>query len=304
VEHGTTRIDSTPIDHSSCVLMTDKHYIIYTDESDKKGRFYSNFFGGVLLSASDREPISFELDRVKAELGLLHELKWQFVDQSCVDRYIKFIQVYFAYIAASRLKVRVMFTQNMRVPINLEQRHHDDQYFLLYYQFLKHSFGLKHCDHGPMQNVFFSILPDKIPDTKDRFERFKDYLCRIPSSRSMRETHVYIPRASIGDVDSAKHVILQGLDIILGAMCSRLNEKLQEKPAGKSRRGKRTLAKEKLYKAINVEIRKIYPNFNVGVGTACHYGPSDRWTQPYRHWLFMPTSHKIDRSLGKNATPE
>lgn len=114
---------------------------------------------------------------------------------------------------------------------------------------------------------------------------------------------IYIPRSGIADVDSKEHVILQGLDLILGAMCSKLNNKLLTIPPGKHRRGKRTVAKEGLYKAINVEIRKIYPNFNVGVGTACHYGPSDRWTHPYRHWLFMPTSHVIDRSLGKRAAP-
>lgn len=283
--------------------MPDKHYIIYADESDKKGRFYSNFFGGVLLATSDREQISLELDAAKVELGLLHEVKWQYVDQSCVDRYIEFIRKYFTYVAASRLKIRVMFTQNLRVPTNLMQRHHDDQYFLLYYQFIKHAFGLRYCDHGPMQHVFVSILADKIPDTHERVERFKDYLCRIPSSRLLKDTHVYIPRPGIADVDSKGHVILQGLDLILGSMCSRLNDKLKAIPDGKKRRGKRTVAKEALYKAINAEIRGIYPNFNVGVGTACHYGPSDRWTHPYRHWLFMPTSHVIDRRLGKRAAP-
>ena len=283
--------------------MSDKHYIIYADESDKKGRFYSNFFGGVLLAASDQQRISRELDVKKHELGLNHEVKWQYVDQTCFERYIQFAKFYFTYVAASRLKVRIMFTQNMRVPKNLVQRHKDDQYFLLYYQFIKHAFGLRYADFGIDQDVFVSILPDKIPDTKERVDRFKDYLCRIPSSAAYRNTGVYIPRTGIADVDSKEHVILQGLDLILGAMCSRLNEKLKAKPPGKHRRGKRTVAKEQLYKAINKEIRTIYPNFNIGVGTACHYGPSDRWTQPYRHWLFMPASYEIDHALGKKAAP-
>lgn len=284
--------------------MRDKHYIIYADESDKKGRFFSNFFGGVLLAADERQQISDELNALKASLGLNHEVKWQNVDQSCVDRYIEFVRTYFTYVASSRLKVRIMFTQNMRVPTSLIKRHYDDQYFLLYYQFIKHAFGLKYSDHNPYQAVFVSILPDKIPDTAARVQRFKDYLCRIPGSAYFRGANIYIPRSSIADVDSKDHVILQGLDLILGSMSSRLNEKLQEKKHNSRRRGKRTLAKEKLYKFINQEIRKIYPNFNVGVGTACHYGPSDRWTQPYRHWLFMPNGYVLDRSLGKRATPE
>ncbi|WP_188823986.1 DUF3800 domain-containing protein [Novosphingobium indicum] len=283
--------------------MSDKHYIIYADESDKKGDYFSNFFGGVILAASDQKKISDELNIEKLRLGLNHEVKWQNVDASNWDRYAEFIRLYFSFVAASRLKVRVMFTQNMRVPQNLEQRHRDDQYFLLYYQFIKHAFGLLYADFGPDQEVFVSILPDKIPDTKEKVERFKDYLCRIPSSARFRHTKLYIPRSGIGDVDSKEHVILQGLDLILGSMCSRLNEKLTAKPPGKKVRGKRTRAKEKLYKVINKEIRSIYPGFNVGVGTACHYGPSDRWTHPYRHWLFMPTNYEMDRALGKKAAP-
>lgn len=283
--------------------MVDKHYIIYADESDKRGRYFSNFFGGVLLAAEERERISDELQNKKNELGLLHELKWQNVDATCVDRYIEFVRTYFTYIASSRLKVRIMFTQNMRIPVGLMERHHDLQYFLLYYQFIKHAFGLKFADHNPYQAVFVSVLPDKIPDTKDRVDKFKDYLCRIPGSSYMRGANLYIPRSSIADVDSERHVILQGLDIILGSMCSKLNGKLKDIPAGKRRRGKRTVAKEKLYREINAEIRKIYPNFNVGVSTGCHYGPSDRWTHPYRHWLFTPKGHVMDRSLGKKAAP-
>lgn len=284
--------------------MYDKHYIIYADESDKKGRFYSNFFGGVLLSASDRQTIGNVLDAKKLELGIAHEVKWQNVDESCIERYAEFIRLYFTFVAASRLKVRIMFTQNMRVPKNLLKRHHDDQYFLLYYQFIKHAFGLKHCDHGPEQSVAVAVLPDKIPDKPEKVEKFKDYLCRIPSSAFMRDTNVFIPRQSIADVDSKEHVILQGLDLILGSMCFRLNDKHKEIPKGKKRRGKRTRAKERLYKIINKEIRSIYPHFNIGVSTGCHYGPSDRWTHPYRHWLFMPAKHEINLNLGKKAAPE
>ncbi|MFN3497072.1 MAG: hypothetical protein ACK40A_01585 [Pannonibacter indicus] len=284
--------------------MAKHNYIIYADESDRKGRFCSNFFGGVILRASDQQRISAALNEKKEDLGISREVKWQFVDSSNVDRYIDFIKMYFDYISSSQLKVRVMFTQNIHVPYGLERRHYDDQYFLLYYQFIKHAFGIKHCNPTGEDEVTFKILVDKIPDKADKFEKFKDYLCRIPNSRLLRFCNLKIPREDIADVDSDKHVILQGLDLILGAMCSKLNKKLNEKPVGKRVRGKRTVAKEKLYKEINKNIRAIYPNFNVGVGTACANGPSDRWVHQYRHWLFMPSRHVLDRSLGKRATPE
>lgn len=281
--------------------MAKRHYIIYADESDKKGKYYSNFFGGALLAASDREAISTSLNEAKAELGLRKELKWQYVDAACVDRYIAFIDAYFDYIRTSRLKIRIMFTQNINVVSNLSRRHYEDQYFLLYYQFIKHAFGIRYCNPNSLDRVFFSILPDKIPEAADRKERFKSYLSRIPDSSYLRGCNLNIRRSDIADVDSEKHVILQGLDIILGSMNSRLNDKLKEKPAGKRFRGRRTRAKEKLYKEINRRIREIYPNFNIGVSTGTPNGHADRWLHPYRHWNFMPRNHTIDRSLGKRA---
>lgn len=283
--------------------MPKKNYIIYADESDKKGRYYSNFFGGVLLSASDQQLISSLLNEKKAALGLQREVKWQYVDAACTDRYAEFIKYYFEFVATSRLKVRIMFTQNMHVPVGLQRRHYEEQYFLLYYQFIKHAFGLVHCNPNALDRVHFTILPDRIPETPEKASRFKDYLSRIPNSRLLRNKNIYIPRGDIADVDSAGHVILQGLDLILGSMNSRLNEKLQDKPDGARLRGKRTRAREKLYKEINRQIRSIYPNFNVGVSTGLRTGYSDRWHHPYRHWNFTPANYTIDRSMGKRATP-
>jgi len=104
-------------------------------------------------------------------------------------------------------------------------------------------------------------------------------------------------------VDPKKHVILQGLDVVLGSMSAKLNERLKEKPEGQRIRGKRTLAKDRLSKAINREIRTLYPGFNVGVSTGQPNGKSDLWTHPYRHWLFKPKSYTVDKNLGKKKTP-
>ncbi len=154
--------------------MATRYYIIYADESDKKGQYFSNFFGGVLLKASDREAISDALMAKKFELGLERELKWQYVDAACVDRYIEFVQTYFEFVATGRLKTRIMFTQNMMVPNNLDRRHHDDQYFLLYYQFIKHAFGIAYCNPNALDRVYFAVFPDKIPEAPGQLERFKD----------------------------------------------------------------------------------------------------------------------------------
>ena len=46
--------------------MAKHRYIIYADESDRKGKYFSNFFGGALVRTSDRETISAILNDKKA----------------------------------------------------------------------------------------------------------------------------------------------------------------------------------------------------------------------------------------------
>lgn len=283
--------------------MAKHRYLIYADESDKKGAFYSNFFGGVLLAASDREEIIKLLDEKKTDLGLRSELKWQYVDAENTDRYAEFIRAYFTLIANQRLRVRIMFTQNRYAPTNLSSEQQKNSYFLLYYQFIKHAFGIAHNDHDPSDQVNFSVLFDKIPDSAKKANLFKDFIHGIEKTRGLRRRPIFLPREDIGEVDSSRHTILQGLDVILGSMCFRLNDKHLIKPPGSRIRGKRTRAKEKLYKTINAEIRVLYPNFNVGATTGKPNGRGDIWSHPYRHWLFIPKNYQVDTFMRKGATP-
>jgi len=77
-------------------------------------------------------------------------------------------------------------------------------------------------------------------------------------------------------------------------MAFRLNDKHKAKIPGTRRRGKRTKAKEKLYKAISQEVRGIYPGFNIGMTTGRRGGPGDMWKHLYRHWLFKPREFEYD----------
>ncbi|RIJ24003.1 hypothetical protein D1224_07090 [Henriciella barbarensis] len=281
--------------------MAKRHYIIYSDESDKKGKYYSNFFGGVLLKAEDREEIDALLNEKKIELNLNREIKWDRVTANYLEKYKEFISFYFSFVATSRLRVRLMFTQNIHVPKGLSKEQVEERYLRLYYQFYKHAFGIKYCNPNSLDRVYFHIFPDQIPENGEKIRAFKSRVSSIPEAYDMRGINVTIPVRHINDIDSSEHVILQGLDIILGSVCAQLNGKLYVKPDGSRRRGKRTVAKEKLYRHINTEIRQIRPGFNVGVNTGTNLGPRDRWTDPYRHWLFKANDHAVDLTLAKRG---
>lgn len=273
-------------------------YIIYCDESDGKGRFFSNFYGGALVRKEDFNLIEKELSQKKQDLGLANELKWSRVSHQYLDKYVEFISIFFDFVQDEKIKVRIMFTQNRYVPTGLSRDKVKNSYFLLYYQFLKHAFGLiySNVSGDPIQ---IQLNLDQIPDTREKTATFKNYLLGLNKSPGFRDAKIQLSADRISEIDSSKHVIAQGLDIVLGAMAFRLNDKHLEKPLNQKRRGKKTIAKEKLYKYINSRIRTIYPGFNIGVSTGTQGGIEDRWRHPYRHWLFVPSDHSIDPTKTK-----
>jgi len=192
-----------------------------------------------------------------------------------------------------------MFTQNMYRPTKLTAEQLDLGYFLLYYQMIKHAFGIQYCNPNALDRVYFELLLDEVPHSREKFSVFRDKLASISATKNFEGRNVSIPVEAIAQIDSKTHSILQGLDIILGAMHFRLNDLHLAKPEGSRRRGKRTIAKERLYKAINKRVRGIYPNFNVGTSTGTTLGAVDRWNHPYRHWRLVPRDHQRDDTAVK-----
>lgn len=278
--------------------MAKRQYIIYCDESAKKGPFFSNFYGGALIRAQDRQAIERSLSDKKEELNLSSELKWTKVSGNYLEKYLEFMELYFDFVKSGRIKVRIMFTQNMYRPV-LNEQQLDLGYFLLYYQMIKHAFGIRYSNPNQLDRVYFSLFLDDLPDTREKCGAFKEVISQIPSTQAFRGLGIFIPKTDIAEVKSHDHAILQGLDIILGSMHFRLNDLHKAKPEGSNRRGKRTIAKEKLYKAINSHIREIYPNFNIGTSTGQADGLRDRWRHPYRHWRFRPGEFTLDTNAVK-----
>ena len=275
-------------------------YIIYCDESDDKGRFYSNFYGGALIESSRREAIEAELQAVKDDLQINNgEMKWQRVTENYADKYIVFVNAIFDIIARGDMKIRIMFTQNRHRPI-LDDYMIGRDYFMLYYQFIKHAFGLQYAvPDGDTASA--QLLLDDVPHHPDKFRQFKEYLSGLSTFPKWSAVGMSIRFEDITDVDSKKHNILQALDVILGGMQSRLNEKHTKPQPPARRRSKRAKAKERVYATIRTRIQEIYPNFNVGVNTATPEGPHQRFSHPYRHWLFVPTNAILDPTRTKRS---
>lgn len=278
--------------------MHDKEYLIFCDESDTSGAFYSNFYGGVLVGSAHYDRITARLNVVKERLHLHGEVKWSKVSEPYLSKYQELIKIFFHEVRKGHLRVRIMFRQNIHQPVGLTEDQIEGAFFRLYYQFIKHAFGLMYrpAASSPAKlRLFF----DEFPDTKEAAAQFKGFILGLKDNPYIHRAGFKLDMQDIAEFRSHDHVLAQCLDIVLGAMSFRLNNKHKEIPAGMKRRGKRTVAKEKLYKTILEEIRQIRPGFNIGISTGTPGGQGDRWTAPYLHWSFKPSETEYHKEFAK-----
>lgn len=279
----------------------ESEYTIYCDESEKKGAFFSNFYGGAIVGASQINRVNEVLETAKVAADIRSEIKWEKIGPHELPRYCAFIKSYFDQIEKGAIRMRVMFTQNMHIPLNLTPEQRRNEYFNLYYQFLKHGFGLAHMPAHP-DGAKIRFYLDKLPNqSKERTQQFKGYIEALASNYHLRNSNIRIHQEDIAEIDSKQHILLQCVDLVLGSIPFRLNEKHKAKPPGQTRRGKRTAAKEKMYNFIRSEICRVTQkkNFNIGITTGLSEFPLGSWQDPYLHWKFVPAEHSTDKNLGK-----
>lgn len=270
---------------------------IWLDESDKKGQFYSNFYGGILIKSDDLPGVLSESKALLERLGIWEEIKWQKVNKHTFDAYMLIVDYIFRLLDEGRAKIRIFFRNNQNVPTNLTEDHRRNAFTILYYEFIKNAFGLQYCDMADGTKDVRLCL-DEIPASGDQVAQFRRYLVNLNNDNAFRLNGIGFHESRIVEVKSDKEIPLQFLDLILGAICFRLNNKHLIKDPATGKRGVRTKLKEKLYKHINKKIREIRPNFNIGISTGITTN-SDKWSLPYSHWSFIPTSHIVDHTYSK-----
>lgn len=196
-------------------MRQEKEYIIFCDESDKEGKYYSTFYGGLIVGASHYERVTAHLNTIKQEQNLYGEVKWEKATQRYLQKYEILMKHFFQEIASKNIKVRIMFQQNAYKPKKLSNEQIEMQYFLLYYQFIKHGFGLEFMestDVGTKIRLYF----DQFPDTQEKIEQFKGFLHALQKNRKFQNSNIIIANEDIVEVKSHNHVLLQCLDIVLG----------------------------------------------------------------------------------------
>jgi len=240
-------------------------YILYCDESTQKSSLYSDFFGGCIISGKDYPHVTSELNTKKTELHLYGEVKWSKVTENYLSKYIELMALFFSFIKTGKIKMRIMFRDNADEPAETGNIKADAKYLNLYYQFIANAFGLKHLTGD--KPISLRIYIDRLPiNSKNRIE-FKKRLINMPGTDNFSNSSIIVRRDDVTEVHSHDHVLLQCLDIVLGAMFFHLNDLHLIIPDGMEDRGKRTVAKGRLYNHIIEHINDLFPNFTINENT-------------------------------------
>ncbi len=194
-----------------------EEYLIYADESDQHGKFFANFYGGVLVRSGDLAEVNECLAQKKKELLFRGEVKWQKVTKNYLQKYKDLIDEFFVLIRNERVKVRVIFTQHFVSPRKLDEYQQEHSYHILYYLFIKNAFGLRYSEPRAKRRRVRVYL-DSMPDIREKNALFKACLAALSKSAPFRQARIEIPEDQIAEVNSHDHDILQLLDVVLGAI--------------------------------------------------------------------------------------
>jgi hypothetical protein len=106
----------------------EKEFVIYCDESDRDGLFYSNFYGGLIIGASQLDRVVNKLEAKKIELNLTQEVKWEKVTANYLEKYKQLINCFFEEVENNNLKVRIIFIRSANCMNDQNIGNKDEQY--------------------------------------------------------------------------------------------------------------------------------------------------------------------------------
>jgi len=184
-------------------------YYIWTDESDSTGKYYANFYGGILIRSKHYEEVLQRLSEVVEEVGLeAEEIKWQKVNEYTEERYKKIIDVLFDLLSERKAKMRIFFRHRQFEPVGLSNEQRRKEYPKLYYQFIKNDFGLVFSNPNG-KSIRVRLLIDDMPLKGPDRDEFLKAIYHLNELKTFQKANIHINDGDVAEVNSKKHLPLQ-----------------------------------------------------------------------------------------------
>lgn len=277
-------------------------YEIYADESWTHGSVPRNrywcFLGGIFGTESQLSKLEAALKEVKASCGYKLEVKWANISEKDTPVYHHLLDTFFQHISENDIKYRQLFLDRKYVRILRpgEARQSDlDIQYKIYYQFLKHHFGLEHLPlaQGTFDRVFIRL---DTHSSVDHTNSLKEFTEKLPLYLGRTDLHF-----DVSFVDSKKHLSLQMCDVLMGAAGSYGNKMHLRRENGRRGMTNKQKCRLAICKYIYEKLKAVDKAdrgsgaFNwfesTGIGTT----PTNKLSHKIRIWKFIPSTFRIDK---------
>lgn len=186
---------------------------IFCDESRQNADRYM-VIGGLIISQPDMGIVNATLQRFRDEEHMHAELKWTKVTNQKLDKYLRFVDFFFALNNTDRVHFHSVVIDNHQ--LNHHKFNQGDRelgFYKFYYQLLVNCFGKCYARDKNGEN-YFIVHPDK-RHTSYPINRLRHIL-----NAGMAKKHgiQHSPFLSIEPQDSKKSDLAQVNDIIVGAI--------------------------------------------------------------------------------------
>lgn len=266
-------------------------FAIYADEAwthEKPLNRYHFFFGGLLGASSDMQDLELRLKALQNKYNDRREIKWSNLSKRNYNLYIDFIDCFKDFVSSKNIKYRQMFKDRSFHYIAHPSNDSLEGQYKLYYQFLKHSFGLKH-----IPNIGCSICIYLDHHSNHAHQRaLQEFTNSLPKLLNRHDM-----RIQISFINSRQSRALQLCDLLMGAAGYYGNKLHDRRVIGK--RGMNASQKIKLafckyvYNCLK-EIDRVDRGsgaFNWFESTGTNSSPLNHFNHKIRIWKFIPSNY-------------
>lgn len=277
-------------------------YEIYADESWTHGGVpqnrYWRIFGGIFGKQSDLDRLDTELRHAIARHGLRGEVKWGHISAANLGAYIELVDILFQSIERGEAKYRQMFLDRsfVRVPRHDEAKESElTVQFKLYYQFLKHAFGIEYLPPALDDDSIDLLIRLDSHTSQQHTARLTDFARNLPHFVNRPDLSVFVTF-----VNSKRVPRLQICDLLMGAAGSYGNKMHKRRRPGQRGMTHKQKLRLELAKHIYDGLRAIDADdrgsraFSWFESTGHNGSIENRYHHKVRIWKFMPHRHVRD----------
>ncbi|MCK6569718.1 hypothetical protein L6V77_01250 [Myxococcota bacterium] len=297
---------------------------IYADEAWTHGgeplNRYWCFFGGILGLESALDRLNTDLGKIKASHQATGEVKWTNVKASNLQCCKDMVDCVAQQIREGHIRYRQMFLDRQFVRIAPNGEVEADGLtvqFKLFYQFLKHAFGLKYlpvAPHGEKHRILVRLDDHSSLKHKNGLRSFVE---NLPNYWGRHDLSI-----EVTFVNSTRNNRLQICDLMMGAAGSHGNKAEKRRKPGQRGMTPKQKIKAELAKHIYDQLRQL--NLEMCGSTAFNWFETKSLCGDFRNvyaysirmWKFKPARYQIDegwtnayldsqgRYLGPRILPE